>query len=280
MAKDIFVVVLRAGHLQAAPDYRIERRVCAGHDLLLCIQGSGWISIKGRAFRVAPRQLAWLDGHHPHAHWAEPRHPWELLWARVDGHFVDRIAGVLEILRYPVFALSTPARVERALRRVLRLMRSRPRTVEVLLHADITFLLATLFEARLSERAELLKGRFEVPTNLQKAIDDLSLYYYRQWRVRDLAQDAGMSVPHFFRCFQNLTGLTPVAYLRRERINHAKRRLLESADEIKEIAEQVGYLDQFYFSRDFKRYTGHSPSEYRRLELGLASKGKQKTRRK
>jgi AraC-like DNA-binding protein len=267
MAKDLFVTVLRAGHLQAGPDYRIERRVSAGHDLLLCIKGNGYISTGGRVFPVAPGELAWLNGRHPHAHWADRERPWELPWARVDGHSTDQIAAALEVHRAPVFRLPDVPKLATILRSVLRLMLSRPRALEALLHAEITRLLAALFEARLVEEARYLNSGLEVPARIQQAVDDLSLYYYRQWRVPVLARDAGMSVPNFFRCFRRATGLTPIDYLRRERINHAKRRLVESADSITEIAEQVGYLDQFYFSRDFKQHTGQSPTEFRRREF-------------
>jgi AraC-like DNA-binding protein len=54
--------------------------------------------------------------------------------------------------------------------------------------------------------------------------------------------------------------------LRRERINQAKKRLIETDDSIAEIAEQTGYYDQFYFSRDFKRMTTVTPSGYRQRE--------------
>jgi AraC-like DNA-binding protein len=105
---------------------------------------------------------------------------------------------------------------------------------------------------------------------LQKTIDDLNLYFYRSWRVEDLAEIADMSVPNFFRCFRRVTGSTPINFLRRVRINQAKRRLIESTDSIKEVAEQVGYSDQFYFSRDFKHHTGMSPSDFRKHEIGKA----------
>jgi transcriptional regulator GlxA family with amidase domain len=50
---------------------------------------------------------------------------------------------------------------------------------------------------------------------------------------------------------------------------HARQRLLQSNDAIKQISEQVGYNGPFFFSRDFKRYTGVSPSEYRRQQLAV-----------
>jgi AraC-like DNA-binding protein len=86
--------------------------------------------------------------------------------------------------------------------------------------------------------------------------------------VDDLARDARMSAAQFYRSFRQEIGLSPIVYLRNQRIDQAKRRLAESIDSIKEIAEQVGYSDQFYFSRDFKKNTGVSPSEFRLRELG------------
>jgi len=262
VARELFVVVLRAGHLQAAPDYRIERRACAGHDLLLCLKGGGWISAGGKEFAVVRGQLAWLQGRYPHAHWADPPAPWHLLWARIDGTGLDRLAAALGVQRSPVFCLAPEANAVRRFRAVLRLMRTRPRALEALLHVEVTCLLGALFATRLGE-AEPFQ---ELPPGLRIVIEHLSVHYHRPWRVEVLAREAGMSVPHFFRRFRQATGLTPINYLRRERINHAKRRLVESTDSIKEIAEQTGYLDQFYFSREFKKLTGECPSAFRRRE--------------
>jgi AraC-like DNA-binding protein len=44
--------------------------------------------------------------------------------------------------------------------------------------------------------------------------------------------------------------------------------LVESADSMKEIARQCGWGDPFHFSKDFKRLTGMTPTEYRRRERG------------
>ncbi|HEY3417616.1 MAG TPA: AraC family transcriptional regulator [Armatimonadota bacterium] len=268
MAQAVFLMVLRAGRVQAGPDYRIERRICAGHDLLLCMKGKGFVLIGGRSHSVTPGQLAWLNGHHPHAHWADPDDPWEVLWARIDAHNMDRICTDLEAPQWPVFDLANPRGMAALFRNIIRLMRTRPAAMEALMNAESAKIVAFLFESRHSQRARELGGGPDLPEALRRCIDNLSLYFYRPWTVEELAESAGMSVPHFFRCFRKATGATPINSLRRERINQAKRRLIESTDSIKEIAEQVGYSDQFYFSRDFKRYTGLAPSQFRQREIG------------
>lgn len=261
-AKKIFTVVLRAGHVRAGPEFRVERRVCPGHDLLLCVGGRGFISWSGRSFPVLPGQVAWLNGHHPHAHWSDPNSPWELLWVRIDGATLDQIFEELSLRESPVIRGLNQTKVRRIFRRILRFMGTRPPAMEALLHAEVDKLVACFFECQIRQ-ARASRNSALVNPALDKAIEQMSLYYHRHWRVEDLARVAGMSISHFYRCFRQQTGLTPIAWLRRERLSQAQRRLVESNDAVKEVAEQVGYSDQFYFSRDFKRFVGVSPSQYR-----------------
>ncbi|MFM7241981.1 MAG: helix-turn-helix transcriptional regulator [Opitutia bacterium] len=67
----------------------------------------------------------------------------------------------------------------------------------------------------------------------------------------------------FLKSLQILLRHEPDRLLRRERISQAKRRLADTADDIKEIAEQVGYSDRYFFSKDFKKHTGFTPSQFR-----------------
>ena len=48
------------------------------------------------------------------------------------------------------------------------------------------------------------------------------------------------------------------------RMNHARRLMTQTDLAVREIAEAVGYPDQLYFSRLFKKRTGFPPSTYRR----------------
>jgi AraC-like DNA-binding protein/quercetin dioxygenase-like cupin family protein len=263
----IFSVVLRAGHLRAAPDYRIERRHLPGHDLLYCLSGSGFILSANRRYQVRQGELAWISGYHPHAHWAHPDSPWELLWIRTDGSQLEQAWNILSGDRAPVFSGLNRERIVRPLQRILGLMTQRPLAIDALLNAQVAEILSQLFEARQAETAESLRHLPVVSSELKTALTRMALYPDRPWRVADLARLSGLSEPHFYRRFKLVTGSSPIDWLRRERINHARRRLLESADSIKQISEQVGYNDPFFFSRDFKRYTGVSPSEYRKQQV-------------
>jgi AraC family transcriptional regulator, arabinose operon regulatory protein len=259
----LFYVVVRAGHLRSAPDYRIERDHLPGHDLLLCLSGSGFVLSNNRRFKVESSELAWISGYHPHAHWANPADPWELLWIRIDGRAIEETCNILSILRFPVFSKIPVDSLRREFRRILRLMIRRPLVLDATLNAAVSEILAMLFENRQAEPLESFGGLPEIAADVREALTKMALYPDRPWRVAELAQSCGLSEPHFYRKFKQATGSTPIDWLRRERINHARRRLLESNDPIKQVAEQVGYNDAFFFSRDFKRYTGVAPKNYR-----------------
>lgn len=94
----------------------------------------------------------------------------------------------------------------------------------------------------------------------------------------DLARLASVSRFHFARCFRSSTGESPMAFLRRLRIERAKQ-LLESGDQpISDIALELGFYDQSHFSRHFRRIVGTTPGRYARQgQLSPAAAGRQST---
>jgi transcriptional regulator GlxA family with amidase domain len=68
----------------------------------------------------------------------------------------------------------------------------------------------------------------------------------------------------FKRRFASATGLTPIEYVQRLRVEDAKRRLERTDAAMDEISWRVGYEDPAFFRRLFKRVTGVSPGAYRK----------------
>jgi len=83
-------------------------------------------------------------------------------------------------------------------------------------------------------------------------------------RPAELATLLRLSNDYFTREFRRTYGMPPRAWLLRERMNAAARRLAESQSTISEIADELGYSDVFLFSRQFKNSFGRSPRAFRR----------------
>ena len=83
-----------------------------------------------------------------------------------------------------------------------------------------------------------------------------------------LADEAGMSPRTFRRQFQSVMGMSPRDYVISSRIGHAKDLLGTTQLPIKQIADQLGYRDVFFFTRQFRKVTGVAPAAYRRSREG------------
>ena len=81
--------------------------------------------------------------------------------------------------------------------------------------------------------------------------------------LRTLAEQAGLSIYHFLRTFERLTGLTPHQYLLRLRLREAATRLTLLSSKIVDIALDCGFSEISNFNRAFRKEFGASPREYR-----------------
>ncbi len=82
--------------------------------------------------------------------------------------------------------------------------------------------------------------------------------------VEEMIKHSRLAERTFKRRFTSATGLTPIAYIQRLRVEDAKRRLEQTETSIDEISWQVGYEDPAFFRRIFKRRTGMAPGAYRK----------------
>lgn len=103
-----------------------------------------------------------------------------------------------------------------------------------------------------------------VESEMNQALNYFQEGYYTPISVEDYASSRGMSTSWFIRSFKDFTGVTPMHYILALRIANAQS-LLENTDyTVAEISRLVGYEDQLYFSRLFKKQNGLSPSQFRR----------------
>lgn len=83
--------------------------------------------------------------------------------------------------------------------------------------------------------------------------------------IDEAAARFSMSTPAFRRKFARLAGESPARYRSTRRIDRACELMQTTALRDKEIADKLGFCDEFYFSRRFREITGKSPREFRAI---------------
>ena len=99
---------------------------------------------------------------------------------------------------------------------------------------------------------------------IRSAQDWLTRHFTVANPVAEMIKRSRLAERTFKRRFTAATGLTPLAYVQRLRIEDAKHRLERSNTSVDEVSWQVGYEDPAFFRRVFKRITGVSPAAYRK----------------
>ena len=105
-----------------------------------------------------------------------------------------------------------------------------------------------------------------VPDDKQKKIAPALDYIIKNYNT-DISNEllaglTGLSTVYFRKLFKEIKGEPPIAFARRLRIEKAMEMLKSDYGLISEVAFSLGYQNIFDFSRDFKKHTGISPTQY------------------
>ena len=104
---------------------------------------------------------------------------------------------------------------------------------------------------------------FSISLKVEKIIGYMHEHLHTRVTLPEMAALVQLSPAYLSRAFKEITGYSPIDFFSRIKMDKAKELIIEgSGKKIKEIAEMLGYADEFYFSRIFKRIEGISPSEY------------------
>ncbi len=99
------------------------------------------------------------------------------------------------------------------------------------------------------------------------ALRTVDRYPASAWTLNRLANVSSLSLYHFLRTFDRITGVTPHQYVLRARLRHAAVRLVRESGSILDLALDCGFGDISNFTRAFRNEFGASPRRYRERSL-------------
>jgi YesN/AraC family two-component response regulator len=101
--------------------------------------------------------------------------------------------------------------------------------------------------------------------NIDLTLKYIHLHYTEDLKVSELAKMSSLCVNRYINVFKDIMGPTPKEYIIRFRLQKACELFNSTNFSVRQAALMVGFQNQLYFSRIFKKYLGMAPSSYRKL---------------
>ena len=108
-------------------------------------------------------------------------------------------------------------------------------------------------------------GKYE--QRVKKILEYIEGHYADYITIEDMARQVNISRTECFRCFQKITGQTPLEYLTFYRLSQAAYKLHNTDSSITEICISSGFSQPSYFGKKFREYYGVSPLKYRKQRI-------------
>lgn len=257
--------VLFAGESQTRADHKLGPKVYDYYLLHFVEQGKGTFRTEhahynltvGDCFLIQPDQLVSYASDH-----GEPwRYRWIAFAGEQAGPLVQR-AGFTP--RLPVFRPGGDSRIPALLDAVLQAFRGK-KTSSHPASLGCLYLVMAEAEETLVRESALPAGETGVQRIVKQMIQYMSSQYAHPMTIEQMCASLGYNRAYLSRIFKKETGLTPVTYLLKLRIDKSRQLLRERPElSIEQIAASVGISDALYFSRQFRRFHGESPTVYRK----------------
>ena len=199
---------------------------------------------------------------------ASPERPLLALYLHLDFTLAAELAvqidreGATEHVQAPQSMMSTPMddAMQASVLRFLEAMH-RPLEAAVLgpgLLREIYFRVLTGKQGSSMREALAMKGQFG---RIGRSLRLIHAGYAQPLDVMQLAEEAGMSLPSFHSHFKTITHVSPMQYVKSTRLHQARLLMVREDLTAEGASHAVGYTSASQFSREFKRFFGHSPTK-------------------
>ncbi len=236
-------------------------RIISSHEIILLRAGRLCINEGNWQFDIKPGMFLILRSSERHTGTCESPVGTSFYWI----HFVpttinwqdNRSAIGEDFIALPqIGTLTNPERVEVLIRQFLHIQESAyyPRL------ALDSAIMSVLAECAAQSSHDEMSANFwaaQVKTYIE-------IHYNENIGTCVIAQALGLNPDYLGRVFRKGTGISIMTYLRRYRVNKAKKLLASTSMGVGEVGANIGIQNQSYFHREFRQETGISPTAYRK----------------
>ena len=238
-------------------------------ELFYVVDGKGEFNIQSQRFPVKPNDFVIINPQVEHTELSSPDEPLEYIVLGIRGLSFSNLTPVSEGGHpFSFFNLRDEQKdILRYLNAMVQEATSQQMSYELVCHNLLEILLIKI----------LRHQHFDLEVGKQsKATKDISFikhyletYYHESIQLEDLASMTHLSRFYISHSFKKEIGMSPMEYLIDIRIKESKILLRTTNYSISQVADIVGFTTPTYFSKQFRKSTGISPTDYREQFQGV-----------
>ncbi len=233
--------------------------------LIYNVDGYGYIKIAGNEHVLPPDHFFIIPQNIPHSYSADKENPWSIYWIHIEGRKSKFISN--SFCQATPVERSDTSRINDRLELFGEIFQCLEMGygIEILEYVNLCLprLLATFTHLKQYRSVNETKTNDPVSRVIHFMLENLK----KKITLKQLAKVVHLSDSYFSRLFLSRTGFSPIDYFNRLKIQQSCRLLDNKELSIADVAREVGFEDQFYFSRMFKKVMNQSPKEYRKERI-------------
>ena len=181
--------------------------------------------------------------------------PWSISWLVIEGTQIESILNMIGITREtPFLYIRNPRKIKSILDEIFE----KTNRIDMTSKMECISLLYSLFAALAEEKLVVNSN-----PHVDRALKYIHEHYCEDISIQQLAAYLGLNNNYFSKLFKKNMGMSPSAYINGLKLERAKCLIKHTDMQINDLCEAIGYADQFYFSRIFKKKEKISPLNYR-----------------
>jgi AraC-like DNA-binding protein len=256
--KDLAIVC--GGREKCAPDFKINRSNYPFYFIKYTIKGKGAVTFDSTTFPLQPGTLSGFCAGVAHRYESDPLHPMEHIFVTFLGSEAKDLMNKSGFRKGGAFVVHDPAEMISLLDAILHAGMVKQSFSQTICCHYLRILLLKLASSEWSLKTHALSF-----TTFNKCKNYIDRHFSENILMSDVAELCDINVKYMASLFKKYSDTTPHEYLMKIKLNKAANMLLNTSLNIKKIAGLIGLIDQYHFSRNFKRYYGLSPKHYRKI---------------
>lgn len=262
---EITISLNRADQIQCDKNWRNNGYRPPYSSIGLIRRGTGTIIVNGQEMQPVQDQLYLLPAHSAQMFYNDGTQPYLKYYC----HFNIKLHDVelFDIIRVPFCV--TPEEPEEAVVLFEKMIAAyREKSISSVIRAKQYMMELVCYYLKCCPESEIALVENAADSALNKAIIYAQAHLDRSVSVAEMAEIAGYHPSHFTKLFQKRFGISPAGFMVQKKTHIAMEQLSATSKPIADISAALGFSSQFYFCSFFKKQTGMTPTEYRRIYSG------------